>query len=179
MANIIRLPDEIEALSEKEQRILSRKLLAKFGLAAGDEEIYHAVNTGYVSRLVNRTSGDILKQKAIDEFEENEIVPIFILDSLWGDGLYLVDNEYKVRCLGNDMNAIQQQITPELFSVVSQVPDGTVCFKGPLNTGNSMITTLKNIDYCQIFGIAPTETQYKMSADGTLIIIEFADSESG
>jgi hypothetical protein len=176
MSNQIKLPDFVEVLTEDEQRLLLRKLLGKFGLTSGDEKVYHVINTGYASRLVDKKKGNILSKKAIEELEDNEInPPIFIKDCLWGDGIYLVNEKFQVECLGNNMNVIKEKITPELFSVVSHAPDGSVCFHS--DEDNDLISTLKNIDYCCIFGYSGVK--YKVSADNMLISIESVDSESG
>lgn len=179
MANQIRLPDFIEALSEKEQRLLLRKLLAKFGLtSADDEKVYHVINSGYTSRLVDRKKGNILSKKTIEELVDSEMSPpVFIKDGLWGDGLYLVNDKYKVECLGKDMDTIKEKITPELFSVVSQAPDGSVCFQSEGSECGDLIGLLKRIDYCNMFEYDGVE--YKVSADNSLIVIESVDSESG
>ncbi len=169
--------DVLDELSEDQQYELYKKLRAKFSILKNDEEVYYVFNSGYTSRLLknSREPSTTLKDKVIKVFEERDFDerPVFIYDNTWGQGLYLRDGD-NYNNLGSNMDAIKEKVSSELFSIIAKKRD-CVCFKR--TETQPLMDMMKEMNYCRIFSI--DSIRYEFTENGTTIVIEDVDSESG
>jgi hypothetical protein len=166
-ASIMQLLDEIQQFD------LYKQLRYKFGIVKEGEPLYYIFNSGYTSRLIENREEQMsrLQEHVIEAFEEWELEPIFIIDKIWGKGLYLIEDYSTERA---DLEDLKEK-NRELYKVISRVSEyGVICFRR--TETSSLFSIMQELDYCNMFSSEGKDYDFTETAT---IVIENVDSESG
>ena len=160
-------------LSTKEQFKLYQKLHNKFS-----KPDYVALETGYTSRLVGR-------EKLLIYCEEFDVLPVLIIDSIWGKGLYVFDKEMGCFVQYSDPEEASKRF-PHLKQLIKRFTkrnflgrfetDGIIVFQVDKETVIDWTVFLREQEYCHIFEML--DNQIEILKDKVIQNILY-DSESG
>ena len=143
--------------------------------------------TGYVSRLC-RPEFPPEGEEGEPEFEfleacsEIDVKPLFLVDSLWGDGVYFDLNTecapgYIVAKVDKDRKEMSDQLPRKIRKLFEDFGKyGTVAFEAP--RGWNPTEFLRELDYCCIWNGPETVTSY-IKPYGRVTVFDDYGTESG
>ncbi len=174
----------LATLTGKEQIELYKALRIKYSSILPDDKIIWIADTGYTSRLVK-------DKDLISKSKEYYLTPFMITDSLWGAGVYFIEDEKlpdggisMVEATHADIkneNSRRKLVeeNSEIFEGIEEIyikfgKYGRVFFYGDQKSNPNLL--IRELEYCQNYGMCDKEVFY--ISEYTVIILHF-DTESG
>lgn len=154
-------------------------LFSLLGMAIPVTEItvpvnYVVMDTAYTSRLVPKCH----ELESLIKPQGSFFTPIFVQDSLWGDGLYVLNDESHST---NEVRDIQLILHQVLNPANEGNGDGIVAFRtSSLSEVFKIYEVLQVMDYCSIISIENIRL-FKATVNGKEVTIAYVqvESESG
>lgn len=167
-------------LGVKFKLIYSNKLKAKFNVESTSlraptreqKEASDDIPELYPKRLDDQWTGNYYREyDNIDDEEDNDdkIFPIYIEDSLWGEGTYVNEDNIDEIDTVNMINKCIKETT--------DYTDGLIVFKYTDNLFD-ILHRIKELNYCGLFGIMDINVLIDNKTNKKILFVKY-DSESG